>query len=423
MKRTVALAVALGAALLVTMSSPAAKVALTLATHWGAGQKEIIDAYAAEYMSLHPDVEIVHVATAVTDVNEYLQKIQVMHAGGKPADIIHIYSPWSITLRDTGVLARVPADVLDDVIGNYVPAAVAGTTLEGQVWGIPTEIDNYALLYNNRILSEAGIGPPSSWDELLRSAKVLTKYDSDGTLQRAGFAFLSGWPEAVAHPFLSMLYAEGGRLVTADNSRSLLDSHAALATLQRQVQMFEEGATNRAASAWSFPTGGTAMLIMAPWWEQPLRTAMGDAFSDVAAVPLPPGREGQATLLYSWGFAVDATSPNQRVAWDFLLWLTREREGKRTSRMGEFLVGQGIIPSRWGDVRNHPDQLMDAYTHAFVQSLDFSYPEPVTHRSGDVKAVLMREISAAWNGTKSATNALTEAKRQIDAILAEYIKR
>ncbi|MGI6609111.1 MAG: hypothetical protein ACOX4G_01135 [Limnochordia bacterium] len=53
----------------------AAKISLTLATHWGVGQKEIIDAYVEEYMAAHPEVEITHLATASFDIVEYLQSV------------------------------------------------------------------------------------------------------------------------------------------------------------------------------------------------------------------------------------------------------------------------------------------------------------------------------------------------------------
>lgn len=401
----------------------AAKTKLTLVTHWGAGQKEYIDAYVAEYMQQHPDVEITHLATASGDVAEYLQKIQVMHAAGTIPDIIHIYSPWSVTLRDAGMLARVPADVVSDVTKNYVPAAVEGATLDGILWGIPTEINDYALVYNARLLSEAGLSVPQTWDELVRVGKHLTVVKPDGSLLRAGFAFINGWPEAVVHPFLSMLFAEGGRLFTSDKTKSLLDSPAALNTLQKQVRMFEEGATTKAAAIWNFASGGTATMIMAPWYEKSLRTGMKDSFVDVAATVLPPGSAGRASILYNWGFAVDQASAHQRAAWDFLLWLTKERDGKRNSRMGDYLTDQGILPSRWNDIQSHPDQLMDAYTKAFVESLNFCVSEPVAYRSAEINSIIMKQVNSAWYGEKSAQNALSEATRQIDVILAQYYKK
>ena len=48
-------------------------------------------------------------------------------------------------------------------------------TSDGALYGVPNEIDVYALNYNKPLFKAAGIdGPPKTWDELIADAKELT---------------------------------------------------------------------------------------------------------------------------------------------------------------------------------------------------------------------------------------------------------
>jgi len=147
--------------------------------------REGLDDYIALYEQLHPEIEIVK---EVTPSEDYLKKIQIDAVSGRVSDIYHVYSLWGVELVRSGILDRPPAEIQDDVRRNYVPVAVNGATVDGQIWGIPTEIDNYCLVYNKRLLKEGGFSePPKTWDELVDMAKKLTKLDSKGNIRQYGF--------------------------------------------------------------------------------------------------------------------------------------------------------------------------------------------------------------------------------------------
>src|SRR5690606_23386476 len=117
------------------------------------------------------------------------------------------------------------------------------------------------------------------------------------------------WDSAVVHPYLALLFSEGGRLFTGDHRESLLHTAEALTALERQVRLFQEGATDPGVDLWGgFPGGRVAMLVMAPWWESALKTAMGDRFQDVGVAPIPGGKTGSKSLLYTWFWAVNDQS-------------------------------------------------------------------------------------------------------------------
>lgn len=394
-----------------------AKTKIVVATHYGGGQKEPLEAYFKEYMKLHPDIEIVHETVPFDD---YFKKIQTSRMSGQSPDIYHIYSLWAPSLVKNKILDAPPAFVINDVRANYVEAAIDGATINNKIWGYPTEIDNYALVYNKRLLKEAGYdNPPKTWDELVEMAKKMTKYDKNGKITQAGFAFMRGWDSAVVHPFLSLLWANGGEFLAKDFSKALFNGPEGVAALEQELALFKAKATDDTVQVWSFPTGTVGMMIMAPWYENSLETGMKDKYADVGVAPIPPGKKGYANALYTWMFAVDSNSKVKKEAWEFLKWLNNKRDNGSTSRVGDFLVGQGILPSQKVDLDNHPKELKDKFSSVFVDQLKYAHAEPNVLQGQEIKTVLMQEIETAWFGKKTAKQALDDAARKINDILAE----
>lgn len=396
------------------------KIKLILSIHTDFN-REGLDDYLRTYEQLNPNIEIVK---EVTPFEDYLKKIQIATVSGRGADLYHVYSLWGVELVRSGILDAPPPEVREDVRKNYVPVAVNGVTIDGDIWGIPTEIDNYMLVYNKRLLAEEGYSePPRTWDELVEMAKNLTKFDSKGNIKQYGFAFLAGWDSAVVHPYLAMLWSNGGEFLSPDFKKSLFNSPEGIEALEAQLRLFREKGTDVNGSVWDFPNGTVAMMFMAPWNENNLITTMGERYADVGVAPIPVMKE-QVTSLYTWFAGVGKDSKYKKEAWDFWMWMTAQVHGpNQTTRMGDYLAQRvGAIPSRKIDIENHPRELNDQYTTPFVAELANSRAEPNVAQGAEIKTILMDEIMAAWYGTKDAKTALDDAARQIDAILAKYYK-
>ncbi|MDI6863175.1 MAG: ABC transporter substrate-binding protein [Pseudothermotoga sp.] len=430
MKRSVAL---LAVVLCVLLSfSALAKTKLIFAVHWSDYQVEGVKdengnikvkglrQYVEEYQKLNPDVEI---EIQSVPFDEYLKRILISHTAGVISDIYVLYSLWGVQLVDSGILDQVPKDIADKVKSDFVKAAVDGATIDKAIWGVPVEVANYALVYNKKLLREAGFNePPKTWDELVAMAPKLTKRNPDGTVAQYGFAFLSGWDSAVVHPFLALLYGNGGKPFKDDFTESLLTSKEAIEALEAELKLFKNGATDPAASVWTFPTGKVAMMIMAPWYETALELGFKDEYEATVGVAPIPYLKKPATTGYTWFIAVDSASKNKKAAWDFIRWMTLQDAGGFT-RMGELMAKNiGSIPPSKKDLAFFKAELNDLYTSVFVKELENTYQEPNIAQGQEIKTILMREIVEAWNGRKTAEQALSDAKKQIDKILEEFYK-
>ncbi|MBC7122409.1 MAG: ABC transporter substrate-binding protein [Pseudothermotoga sp.] len=408
------------------------KTKLIFAVHWSDYQVEGVKdengnvvvkglkQYIEEYQKLNPNVEI---EIQSVPFDEYLKRILISHTSGVIADIYVLYSLWGVQLVDSGILDEVPKDVVSKVKSDFVKAAVDGATIDKAIWGVPVEVANYALVYNKKLLQEAGFNePPKTWDELVAMAPKLTKRNPDGTVAQYGFAFLSGWDSAVVHPYLALLYSNGGKPFKDDFTECLLTSKEAIEALEAELKLFKNGATDPAASVWNFPTGKVAMMIMAPWYETALKLGFKDEYEATVGVAPIPYLKKPATTGYTWFIAVDSASKNKKAAWDFIRWMTLQDAGGFT-RMGELMAKNiGSIPPSKKDLAFFKAELNDLYTSVFVKELENTYQEPNIAQGQEIKTILMREIVEAWNGRKTAEQALSDAKKQIDKILEEFYK-
>jgi multiple sugar transport system substrate-binding protein len=411
------------------------KTTLVIAVHWledqqingikgkdGKLQSKGLQQYLDEYVALHPEIQF---NVQQIPYDEYADKLKVLNDSGTPPDIYQIYSAWGASYVRNGILAEPPADIQADIEKNYVSAA--GPTIDGKVWGIPTEINNYALLYNKDLFKQAGIvdaqgnaKAPTTWAEVLADAKKLTKRDSKGAITQYGFAFLRDNDWQAVDPFLSLLFTNGGEYLSGDLKKALFNSAAGVQALDAEVQLFKDGSTDTAGNFYDFGKGTVGIVVSPPWTKANFAEAFGDKFGTTVGVAPLPYLKNPATLQYGWFTGVMKDSAHQQEAWDFLKWFTSEAQSSGTTRYGDLLANTiGAIPAPKVDFEKHKDVLGDFFTSVYVQQMKDSKAEPNVLQSSDIKAALMTEIQAAWDGTKTSQQALDSAAATINKILEQ----
>jgi multiple sugar transport system substrate-binding protein len=384
-----------------------------------------VEQYLDEYNKLHPNVKV---ELQVIPYNDYANKLKVLSDAGAPPDIYQTYSTWAVSYVQEGVLDKPPADIQEDVKNNYVSAA--GPTINGEIWGIPTETNDYTLIYNKDLFRAAGIVDakgepdyPKTWSDLVTKALKLTKKDEKGNITQYGIAFLKGNDWQVVDPFLSLLFSDGGQYLSNDYKTAMFNSPAGVAVLNAELDLFKKGATDVNGNFYDFGTGKVAMGISPPWTKTKFKQNFGDKFATTVGVAPLPIFTKPATLQYSWFLGVTAKSTHKQEAWDFLRWLTSEVQPTGTTRYGDLMAENiGGIPARKVDFESHKDVLGDSYTKMFIDQMKYSIPEPNVFEASNIKAALMKEIEAAWAGQKTAKVALDDAATAVNTILSQYYK-
>ena len=405
----IAAALALGAA-------PAmADTTLTIATHYTDAQLAPLTVCFRAYEASHPGIHIVHQQSIIED---YLQTVLTARIGGNSPDIYNLYTAWAAQLSDAGLLDPPPADVARMVETAYLPSTRDAIKVDGTVWGIPTEISAYMLVYNKKLFREAGIdAPPRDWSEVLADAAKITKRNAQGKITTAGFAFGPSVANGV-HPFLALLQSRGVAPFKPDLTASNLASPEAAAVLADETKLFTQGITDNTIQVRDFPSGSVGMMIFANWYKGTLRQAFGAALDDTVGIAPIPGGENWKTLQYAFFWGVDANSSHRKEAWNLLAWLnTPQAEGKR-SCTGDMLVALGALTGNRADIAATPEY-GDAFSKPYVDAISSgrAVAAPNVLRTTEIQQTLRGAIGRAWSGAQAPDVALRDADAKITALL------
>jgi multiple sugar transport system substrate-binding protein len=404
------------------LAAHAQDIQLTYLTHWAPDTVALLESAASAYSAEHPDVAISVRAVPFGDL------LTTIRSGGTDGPTIaSIYDLWLPALVKDGLVAPAPAAVAGEVTSNWPAGIAAAASVNGNVYGIPNEINVYALNYNKKLFEEAGIaGPPKTWDELKDAAAKLT----DASAGRQGFGMINSWAAGVVHPFSSLLLSNGGQLIS--DGKPQLDSKQALETFQLYETLTKEGYSVAAMGTAdanttgpfldNFVSGKTGMIIMANWWESALKGGMGDAFENIGTAPIPVGPSGDTarSISYSWQTVVNAgaEAAQQEAAWDFLAWLTGPESGKNgASAMADILQSMGILPSRTSDVEAYKGALGRPFLEGYVSTLANAQGFPIVLGGQEFSEALQQVIEQLQYGQIAAAEAQTNAQADAASIL------
>ncbi|MBD8065118.1 sugar ABC transporter substrate-binding protein [Devosia sp. PTR5] len=399
---------------------------ISFLTHWGPDTVKLLDAAIEKYEAANPGDTVTVRAVPFGDL---LTTLRTSGGGAGGATIAGIYDAWLPDLVRDKLVSAAADDVAADTTANWPAGVVSAASVDGALYGIPNEIDVYALNYNKRLFEEAGIAaPPKTWDEFLAAAEKLT----DKSKGEQGFGLINSWAAGVLHPFASLLVSNGGDLIV--DGKPVLDSEAAKQTFELYEKLVASGYSDPAMATAdanttgpfldNFVSGKTGMIIMANWWESALKAGMGDAFADVATAPIPVGPSGDTarSISYSWMTVVNAqaSAEEQDAAWKFLSWLNGPDSGENgASAMGDILMSMGILPSRTSDVAAFGDRLAsDPFLLGYTETLGDAKPFPVVLGGQEFSESLQQTLEAMQFGQLTAEQAQANAQADATEILA-----
>ncbi|ODT66828.1 MAG: ABC transporter substrate-binding protein [Pelagibacterium sp. SCN 63-23] len=417
-------------ALLMATSAASQAAEISFLTHWGPDTVALLDAAIDAYEAANPGDTVTVRAVPFGDL---LTTLRTSGGGAGGATIAGIYDAWLPDLVRDGMVSAAPEAVAADTSANWPAGVLSAASVAGALYGIPNEIDVYALNYNKRLFAEAGIeAAPKTWDEFLAAAEKLT----DASKGQQGFGMINSWAAGVLHPFASLLVSNGGDLIV--DGKPVLDSQQAKETFELYEKLIASGYSDPAMATAdanttgpfldNFVSGKTGMIIMANWWESALKAGMGDAFADIATAPIPVGPSGDTarSISYSWMTVVNAQAAEeeQAAAWKFLSWLNGPDSGEDgASAMGGILMSMGILPSRTSDVAAFGDRLAsDPFLTGYTETLADAKPFPVVLGGQEFSESLQQTLEAMQFGQVNAADAQANAQADATEILERNAK-
>lgn len=286
-------------------------------------------------------------------------------------------------------------------VSTYYPGPVNSCTLDGKLYGVPFGSNCLLLFYNEDMLKAAGCKVPTTWDELLTTAKACT------TGQVSGFAHCSLQNEEGTFNFLPWVWSTGATSYE-------INSEGGIKALTMVKNLVDSGAMTKEAINWTqgdtmnqFISGNLAMMINGTWQVPTMRQEAPDLKWNVAPIPMD---KKQASGLGGENYAV-IKGGNEEGAVKFLKYATSEETCLYMMNAMGYISSDSVIAKK----QFKGDPVYDA----FVEEMQYANARGPLPEWPDISDA----ISLAFNEVMTDTSTPEEAAAKAQAVIDGIIKK
>lgn len=149
----------------------------------------------------------------VTDYTwpDYHDSVVLRFRGGTTTDVIYGGQDWLPAWAAAGYLYpldEIAADKIESYRKDLAGFTIDDMTYDGHLYGLPYYADTISFIYNQRILKDAGIDVPTTWDEVADAAR---KLKANGMERPIVYEFNQELPNFY-DAFVAQAYGRGGDL-------------------------------------------------------------------------------------------------------------------------------------------------------------------------------------------------------------------
>ncbi len=397
-------------------------VTVTLWMHNHTPRIAIDEELIAEFMEENP-----HITVEYEIVPDYFTALQTALAAGAGPDVFNQFTLYNAQFYAQGMLAPVDPvamgyQTIEDIYARYGEGFIgervlAGDTFNGELYGIPTELSNYACFTNDDMWMEAGLDPatdfPTTWEGLIDAALQLTKRDDDGTLIQRGYDFNWASPIYTFLHFDPMVTQLGESMVDTTTYTADINNENVKRVMQYWDDIVNEhgmGGPQYTNSRAAFNAGELATECTFGIWGTP---GMEEAGINYSIHNIPRWEDAMNDLgfaTYAYYLQVNADSPPevQEAAWMLVAKLT----SKPDRYLNEAALFQPIVDYLGtDDFQNNPNMPV------FLDELYRGQYHPIFAGYAEVGEAVVRARDRVILGGEDMDVVLQEAEDEVNAIL------
>jgi multiple sugar transport system substrate-binding protein len=394
---------------------------ITLST-WGSQQEiDVLKTLLKQFEANNPGVHVrlMHIP------ENYFQKIHLLIAGDLAPDVMLVnslnYPVYASHHVFKDLRPLIKRDSLD--LKDFYPKALqAFHRPDSSVIGVlPRDLSNLVVYYNADLFRKSNVSEPDSdwtWEHMLEKAKALTVRNA--AKKQFGFSFFSKPPLY----WLPFVWSASGDLWNQHNGHVVLNQAPALAGLQFYADLRNRyhvsptrAESGDAVMSQLFLQQKLAMLVSGRWTVPVLRE---QAKFDWDVVPLPIGPSGKSRVgVDASGYAISAKTHDAETSWKLVRFLTSSASLREMAQSGLIIpareeVAQTAFRPEAGSLPHHGFYFLDALTDGV--------PTSVPVRWNEFAEVLQLALDPVWEGHKSPTQAIKEAKPALEKLLRQEQK-
>jgi len=323
----------------------------------------------------------IRVNTVVYEETKYFDKILLIASGEVvPYDIMFGCTEIRGSFAEEGIFSPI-----DDLLENteltpswydwddFVDAYKMGVTYKNHIYGTLVHGETNLLAYRKDLFEEYGKEPPTTYDELLETAKFF-KEEVPGV---AGISIRAKKDWEAQWAWIPFCYGYGGEFLDVETMTPNFSSPESIASLKYFVNLLKYGPVGIESfsfeEAWTnFRMGKSAMLLEASCAavdiENPEKSVVA---GKVGYAPMPSGPAGSVAGVWNWFLAIPSsvTGKQREAAWCVMVWLT----SKYTQ--DDYLKYGGIITRRSGFEKSKTP-----YDAVILKSLDEVANSSLSHK-------------------------------------------
>lgn len=211
-----------------------AQVEINYWTHEDPNRTALEEELIAQFEADYPNYRVNRVTNPSDQV---AQLILTAFAANRGPDVFNmeIFNEYPYIINDR-VAPVNPAAAgyldVDAIYDAYLPGTLDPVSYEGELYGLPLEVTNWAIFLNMNVFRDAGLDPltdyPKTWEEMIDVADKLTVRDGE-IITRRGFDFRYPY---YLNFMVSMAEQLGGQLVGDDGESGIVGDEAWLRVLE-----------------------------------------------------------------------------------------------------------------------------------------------------------------------------------------------
>jgi multiple sugar transport system substrate-binding protein len=271
---------------------------------------------------------------------DYHDSLVLRMRGGTQTDVVYGGQDWLPAWAAAGLLAPLediaPEGAVEALESDIAGFALSDVTYDGKVYGLPYYADTISFVYNAKVLEDAGIAVPTTWDEVMAAAEQLKAGGMDRPIIYEYDQELPNFFDA----FVAQVYGRGGELFDGELTAQFdQPDNAAFQQLAWLREAFEKELvqqdSHESTIIPAMNTGQHAFTIVFNYVLAAMNNKADQPLAGQFALAPMPG-EAHSTLGFSKFYGVTASAAEDparaEAAWKFI----------------EFMAGQPYaVAKRW----------------------------------------------------------------------------
>lgn len=289
----------------------------------------------------------------------------------------------------------------DEYKRDFMDAAITGTSIDGVLYGYPTAIDTYALIYNKDLVTKV----PETMDELIEQAKAFTDKSKGqyGFMMQVGdFYFLHGFLGGYGG------YVFGDKNTNSQdiglNNEGAVKAGELMQRLRKEVLPLSSADINAAIKESLFIDNKLMFDINGPW----AVAALQEGKVNFGVAPLPKLDNGQAPASFSGvrAYYVNSYTKYPEAASLYAKFATSEEMLMKKFEMS------GQMPPRTKLLDNEKIK-SDEIIKGFLEQATVSVPMPNIPEMEPVWGAMNNAFTVIWDESTDPKVVLDKAVKQI----------